>query len=205
MSHFSHQLSLARLILSVCPSIVSLILASNNQPQTGYHLFTMVHICPICCAVCHSAQGLGKHIRSRFQCVSALGLLPKRAPKWKAASARPRNLQLNTQQALKSSVAPLWDDEDDNDDDSISPNNDLDDHLLKSTTLPPPPQNLPHFAPMAYLTSRYQKREKEHRRSNRQVAVKTMHSISNARPTMTHTPAFDSLNITPRSLRHCAY
>ncbi len=110
MSNFSHQLSHEpRFCLSVSlSSNVSLSSASNNQPQSGLSFSTMVHICPICCAVCHSPEGLGKHIRSRFQCVSALGLLPKRAPKWKAASARPRNLQLNTQQALKSSVAPLW-------------------------------------------------------------------------------------------------
>jgi hypothetical protein len=38
----------------------------------------------------------------------------KRAPKWKAASARPRKLHLDTQQALKSRVAPLWDNTEDN-------------------------------------------------------------------------------------------
>jgi hypothetical protein len=139
-SHCNYQtyvesVCLAHLFCSINP------LALNNNTQIQQQKrpthTTMVHICPICGTVCNTFFGLGKHIRSRLRCVSALGLLPRRAPKWKAASARPRYLHVDTQQALKSSVAPLWDDEDDNDDDSISPNNDLDDHLLKSTTPPP--------------------------------------------------------------------
>jgi hypothetical protein len=73
----------------------------------------MVHICPVCGDVCCTPEGLGCHIHSRYQYVAALGLQAKQAPKWKAASARPCNLHLDTQQALKSCVAPLWEDTDD--------------------------------------------------------------------------------------------
>jgi hypothetical protein len=76
----------------------------------------MVHICPVCGHACRTPKGLGLHIRSRFRCVAALGLEAKRAPKWKAASARPRRLHLNTQQALTKSVTPLWEDTDDDPD-----------------------------------------------------------------------------------------
>jgi hypothetical protein len=84
-------------------------------------------------------------IRSWYWCIAALGLQTKQAPKWKAASARPRNLHLDTQQALKSRVAPLWKDTDDepdnanNDtqsfttDDFAKGNKVVIQHLMKST------------------------------------------------------------------------